>query len=97
MSAVGRFNGQLSHPSKIPFESLLSPGETHVTSFGSEQVHIQVLQKYKGARACACRYAVVIPSRKIYLCCEPNVSWTYSITMSFKVILLCGIFLQFDS
>ena len=43
MSAVGRFNSQLSHLSKIPFESLPSPGETHVTSFGSEQqVQVQV-------------------------------------------------------
>ena len=40
MPAVGWFNSQLSHLSKIPFESL-SPlpgrGETHMTSFGSEQ------------------------------------------------------------
>ena len=38
MSAVGRFNNQLSHLSKIPFESLSPlPGGTHVTSSGSEQ------------------------------------------------------------
>ena len=40
MSAVGWFNGQLSHLSKIPLESLSPlPG---VTSFGSEQVHVCV-------------------------------------------------------
>ena len=43
MSAIGRFNSQLSHLSKIPFESLSPlPGETHVTSFGSQQVQSRV-------------------------------------------------------
>ena len=49
MWAVARFNSQLSDLSNIPFESLtpLSQGETHVTSYGSEQVQACV-------HACVC-------------------------------------------
>ena len=44
VSAVGRFNSQLSYLSKILLNpSLSSPGETHVTSLGGEQVQVQVL------------------------------------------------------
>ena len=49
VSAVGRFNSQLSPLSKIPFE-FLSPlsRETHVTNFGSEQV------QYSTVCLCVC-------------------------------------------
>ena len=50
MWAVGRFNSQLSHLFKIRL-SLPSPGETHVTSFGSVQVRVCVCVRAR-ARAC---------------------------------------------
>ena len=59
MSAVGRFNSQLSHLSKIPFEfPLASSGKTRVTSFGSEQ-QVQAQCVYVCVCACACVRACV--------------------------------------
>ena len=59
MSAIGRFNNQLSHLSKIPFASL-SPlrwggGGADVTSFGSEQqVSTSTVCVGGCARLCMC-------------------------------------------
>ena len=61
MSAVGWFNDQLSHLSKIPFECL-SPlpggGGTHVTSFGSEQ-QVQYNTVCVCVCVCVCKFLCV--------------------------------------